>query len=108
LLSYFYDRINPLLTPGTDGNLTVSTIAALARDVCQGEETWSNLWGTNIELMQELRARPEWCLDLTFIHGLLRFGYGFEDTRDVVIERQIDGVDLGWYLGAAIAMVDGV
>ncbi|KAK7449822.1 Guanosine-diphosphatase [Stygiomarasmius scandens] len=115
LLSYFFDRIDPLLsaeltstsTSGTDEKLTVSTIAALAQDICQGEETWTKRWGTNTELMKELRDRPEWCLDLTFMHGLLRLGYEFEDMRDVVIGKQIAGTELGWCLGATIAMVGG-
>jgi len=115
LLSYFFDRIDPLLkaeltptsTSGTDEKLTVSTIAALAQDICQGEETWTRRWGNNPELMKELRDRPEWCLDLTFMHGLLRLGYEFEDMRDVVIGKQISGTELGWCLGATIAMVGG-
>ncbi|THV07987.1 hypothetical protein K435DRAFT_741518 [Dendrothele bispora CBS 962.96] len=115
LLSYFFDRLDPLLsaeltpasTTQTDERLTVSTIASLAQDICQGEQTWVRRWGTNTALMEDLRGRPEWCLDLTFMHGLLRLGYEFEDMRDVVIGKQIAGTELGWCLGATIAMVGG-
>lgn len=57
--------------------------------------------------MEELAGRPEWCLDLTFMHGLLRLGYEFGDSREVNIGKQIEGTELGWCLGATIAMVGG-
>ena len=57
--------------------------------------------------MAELADRPEWCLDLTFMHALLRLGYEFEDTREVAIGKKIGGTELGWCLGATIAMVGG-
>ncbi|KAF5373088.1 hypothetical protein D9758_001567 [Tetrapyrgos nigripes] len=105
-----FDRLDPLLgnqASGKGEGLTIGTIAALAQDVCQGKETWTKRWGTNPSLIAELEDRPEWCLDLTFMHGLLRLGYEFEDMRDVVIEKRIDGTELGWALGATIAMVGG-
>jgi len=57
--------------------------------------------------MNELKGRPEWCLDLTFMYTLLRMGYEFEDEREVMIGKKIDGTELGWCLGATIAMVGG-
>lgn len=57
--------------------------------------------------MEELDGRPEWCLDLTFMHSLLRLGYEFEDDREVMIGKKIAGTELGWCLGATIAMVGG-
>ena len=57
--------------------------------------------------MAELPDRPEWCLDLTFMHALLRLGYEFKDTREVAIGKKIQGMGLGWCLGATIAMVGG-
>jgi len=106
LLSYFYDRISPLLPKDTP--LTVSTIASTARDVCLGKEKWmTKHWGTDPELMVELEARPEWCLDLTFMHGLLRMGYEFQDDREVRVEKKVGDTELGWCLGATIAMIGG-
>lgn len=64
-------------------------------------------WGDDAELLAELRDRPEWCLDLTFMHGLLRLGYEFGEERQVRIEKQLEGTELGWCLGAAIAVVGG-
>ena len=106
LLSYFYDRIAPFF-PAKRPPLTVSTIADLATDICQGEPKWMDRWGDDAELLAELRDRPEWCLDLTFMHGLLRLGYEFGEERQVRIEKQLEGTELGWCLGAAIAVVGG-
>lgn len=106
LLSYFYDRINPLLTPEEASKpISIGTIASLATDVCLGKDSWKKRWGSNAEAMNELEGRPEWCLDLTFQHSLLRLGYEFADDRQAVIGKQIEGTELGWCLGATIAMV---
>ncbi|KAJ8503484.1 hypothetical protein ONZ45_g10808 [Pleurotus djamor] len=109
LLSYFFDRLSPLLPEDTlsRSRITVSTLATLARDVCQGKPTWEANWGGNPDLIEELEGRPEWCLDLTFMHALLRLGYEFGDEREVTIGKKIDGTELGWCLGATIAMVGG-
>ncbi|EDR00220.1 uncharacterized protein LACBIDRAFT_334347 [Laccaria bicolor S238N-H82] len=78
------------------------------RQVCQGHDEWLwNHWGTGSELMAELADRPEWHLDLTFMHALLRLGYEFEDGREAAIGKKIQGMELGWCLGAMIAMVGG-
>lgn len=109
LLSYFYDRIHPLLPPAPASDppppLAVSSLADLAMDVCLGRPAWEKRWGSNPQAMEELADRPEYCLDLTFMHALLRLGYEFDDARAVEIGKRIDGTELGWALGAAIAMV---
>jgi len=108
LLSYFYDRIHPLLPPSTSSPpLTVSSLADLARDVCGGRSAWEKRWAGNQLAMDELADRPEYCLDLTYMHTLLRSGYEFGDERQVEIGKRIEGTELGWALGAAIAMVGG-
>ena len=106
LLSYFYDRLRPLLPDSpTAPPIKVSTLAALAQQLCQGKPTWKEQWGLDDDLMFELEDRPEWCLDMTFMHALLRLGYEFDDNREVEIGKQIDGTELGWALGATITMV---
>ncbi|KAI5120142.1 hypothetical protein M0805_001910 [Coniferiporia weirii] len=121
LLSYFYDRIAPFYpslsstssepSQGSEEpspSLTVSSLASLARSVCAGPEAWAlEPWGTDPALRTELLDRPEWCLDLTFMHALLRLGYEFPETRGVRVGKQVDGTELGWCLGAAIAVVGG-
>ncbi|THH13509.1 hypothetical protein EW146_g6716 [Bondarzewia mesenterica] len=104
LLSYFYDRLHPLLPSTNPPRLTISSLAELATDICMGRPAWEARWGGNVAAMEELEGRPEYCLDLTFMHALLRLGYEFTDAREVQIGKQIDGTELGWALGAAIAM----
>ena len=69
--------------------------------------SWVDHWGADGELMRELEGRPEWCLDLTFLHTLLRLGYEFADEREVALGKQVEGTELGWALGAGIAIVGG-
>jgi guanosine-diphosphatase len=107
LLSYFYDRIAPLLGSSQEppSSFPISQIAELAEIVCQGSGSWDAHFGNNKEAMDELHDRPEYCLDLTFMYTLLRLGYEFEDDRSVTIAKQINNTELGWALGAGIALV---
>lgn len=57
--------------------------------------------------MEELQGRPEYCLDLTFMHALLRLGYEFEAGREVRMAKKVDETELGWCLGATIALLGG-
>ncbi|KAJ7292803.1 nucleoside phosphatase family-domain-containing protein [Mycena rebaudengoi] len=108
LLSYFYDRVAPLVPAAAAGNaMTVDGIADLARAVCSGHSVWTERWGNQRGVMEELEGRPEYCLDLTFMHSLLRLGYEFEGTRDVVFGKMVHGTELGWSFGAALALLDG-
>lgn len=78
LLSYFYDRIQPLLADSPSASpIKVSTLATLADQLCRGKSSWKDHWGFDDALMFELEDRPEWCLDMTFMHALLRLGYEF-------------------------------
>ncbi|KAF8523290.1 nucleoside phosphatase family-domain-containing protein [Hysterangium stoloniferum] len=105
LLSYFYDRISPLLPPSTQ-TLSIDTITALARQTCAGQASWLEHWGSNVDVMEELEGRPEYCLDLTFMHALLTVGYEFGGEREVRIAKQVEGTEMGWCLGATIVMLD--
>ncbi|EMD31372.1 hypothetical protein CERSUDRAFT_162998 [Gelatoporia subvermispora B] len=106
LLSYFYDRLQPFLTTmDPPPPIHVSTFETLAKQVCEGKPSWEKYWGNNADLMEELEDRPEWCLDLTFMHALLRLGYELAGDRQIEIGKQIEGTELGWCLGATLAMV---
>ncbi|KAG8937200.1 Guanosine-diphosphatase [Tulasnella sp. 419] len=150
-LSYFYDRISPLLPAPPKpkkklggipdklyeeeaakhgglrepNSMPISEIALLAQRVCDGPKSWEVHWGRASPFAQsfdssspgmspseaskaaldELQDRPEHCLDLTFMHALLRLGYEFGSERDVRFEKKVDDVELGWCLGATLAMV---
>ena len=110
LLSYFYDRLNPFLATSAQPlapPVHVATFGELAKTVCAGPTAWRARWGADKALMDELEGRPEWCLDLTFQHALLRLGYELDGGREVELGKPIDGTELGWCLGATIAMVTG-
>ncbi|PSR72294.1 hypothetical protein PHLCEN_2v11886 [Hermanssonia centrifuga] len=107
-MSYFYDRLNPLLPEfNAAPPIKVSTLATYAEQLCQGKPSWKTQWGHDDVLMEEIEGRPEWCLDMTFMHALLRLGYEFGSDRPVEIGKRIDGTELGWALGATISMVSG-
>ncbi|KAF8215285.1 nucleoside phosphatase family-domain-containing protein [Mycena galopus ATCC 62051] len=127
LLSYFYDRVKPLVHPTAGSGLpgknkeadeegqedeeeliaTVDTFAELAKTVCAGRDAWLEKWGTHVDVMKELEDRPEWCLDLVWMWGVLRVGYEFAGDREVMFGKKIAGTELGWCLGAGIKLVSG-
>lgn len=85
--------------------LNIATLQTLARDVCAGPSSWERRWGEDAEAMRELEGRPEYCLDLTFMHALLGLGYELSPKRELIVEKKLRGVELGWALGAGIALV---
>lgn len=56
--------------------------------------------------MEELEDRPEYCLDLTFMNALLGLGYELGPKRKLMVEKKLNGVELGWALGAGLALVE--
>lgn len=113
-LSYFTDRIKPLLANQrrsyakhftSTSTLTIADLADLAKDVCAGPKTWRKRWMKGSDAIAELEDRPEYCLDLTFMHALLGLGYELQPERELLVEKQIRGVELGWALGAGLALV---
>lgn len=106
LLSYFYDRLRPLLGDSSSP-IHIYSIADLAKKICLGKPSWEEYWGEDKSLMEDIEGRPEYCLDLTFMHALLRLGYEFSSERVVELGKQIEGTELGWCLGATLAMVGG-
>lgn len=105
-LSYFTDRIQPLLdNKSKAGHLTITQLKSMAQDVCAGPAAWKRRWGKNPDAIKELEDKPEYCLDLTFMHALLGLGYELGPERQLVVEKKLNGVELGWALGAGLALV---
>lgn len=99
LLSYFFDRTDPL---GMPGSFTISELKDLTAKVCAGEEdgSWDDFSSVGGDVLDELRGRPEWCLDLSFMVALLHTGYELPNEREVKVAKQVGGNELGWCLGA--------
>lgn len=104
-LSYFYDRIVPLLGEGKS-RITLAELKTMAEDVCAGPDAWAKRWGGDATALAELADRPETCLDLSFMHALLGLGYELHEERELLLEKKLNGVELGWALGAALALVE--
>ena len=96
IFSYFYDRTQPL---GMPESFTIAELRDLTAKVCEGEKGWAS-FGAVEGALEELRGRPEYCLDLNFMVGLLHTGYEMGLQREVKIAKKIKGNELGWCLGA--------
>jgi guanosine-diphosphatase len=94
--SYFYDRTQPL---GMPESFTLKELHTLTSQVCAGEEKW-DVFTSVPGALDELKDRPEWCLDLNFMMALLHTGYEMPIDREVKIAKKIKGNELGWCLGA--------
>lgn len=95
-LSYFYDRTQPL---GMPESFTLREMADLANRVCAGESAW-DVFSSIPGALEELRGRPEHCMDLNFMLALTHTGYEMPIDREVRIAKQIKNNELGWCLGA--------
>ncbi|KAF2838146.1 hypothetical protein M501DRAFT_1005008 [Patellaria atrata CBS 101060] len=103
LFSYFYDRTAPL---GMPESFTLAELKDLAHRVCQGEG--SGAWDVFASVegaLEELRDRPDTCLDLNFMVALLHTGYEMPISREVRIAKKIKGNELGWCLGASLPLL---
>ena len=96
IFSYFYDRTQPL---GMPESFTLRELRGLAAKVCEGEKSWGQFEGVE-GAIEELKDRPEYCLDLNFMMALLHTGYEMPIDREVRIAKKIKGNELGWCLGA--------
>jgi guanosine-diphosphatase len=101
LLSYFYDRTEPL---GMPESFSLAELRDLTSRVCHGEEAW-DAFSAIPKAIEELKDRPEWCLDLNFQLALLHSGYDMPIDREVKIAKKIKGNELGWCLGASLPLL---
>ncbi|KAJ6544566.1 hypothetical protein DFH09DRAFT_1389867, partial [Mycena vulgaris] len=96
---------------------TVDGVAELRRTVC-GAGRMDRPVRHTAGGREGARGRPEWCLDLAFMHGyevllsqspLLtgpgHYNYKFDGDREVILGKKIAGPELGWCLGAGIKLL---
>lgn len=86
--------------------MKVGDLVQLAKDVCAGPTVWEDRFAGNQLALDELKDRPEYCLDLTFMNSLLGLGYELKEDRELLVAKQMEGVELGWALGAGLALVE--
>ncbi|GMS79035.1 hypothetical protein PENTCL1PPCAC_1210, partial [Pristionchus entomophagus] len=97
--SYFYDR------------------ARQAGLVSEGEsakpirvEQWREAAERACSISSFSSSSPHWlpwqCLDLSYIHALLKDGYGFDDDQEIIPVSSISGMGVSWALGSAYSLVD--
>lgn len=96
VFSFFYDRLHPLGMPEA---FTLRELLELSARVCAGERHWDAFEGIE-GAIEELKDRPETCLDLNFMSSLLHTGYELPLDREVKTAKKIKGNELGWCLGA--------
>jgi guanosine-diphosphatase len=96
LFSYFYDRTRPL---GMPESFTLRELKELTHRVCQGQSAW-DVFHSIGGALDELKDRPEHCLDLNFMFAVLHLGYEMPIDREVRIAKKLKGNELGWCLGA--------
>lgn len=112
IFSYFYDRTYPL---GLPSKFPISEFLSLLSDICQGPRSWDpshpqysppdRFTQLSQHVIEELNGRPEWCLDLGVMYTMLHNGYKIPLDKQVTIAKQVNGHELGWCLGAAIAIL---
>lgn len=100
VFSYFYDLTQPL---GMPSEFSIRELGELTDRVCKGE---TRPFQHVPNAIKTLKEKPEYCLDLTYIYNLLKFGYDIPSDRLVRTAKKIRGAETGWCLGASIAMID--
>ncbi|KXG48629.1 Nucleoside phosphatase GDA1/CD39 [Penicillium griseofulvum] len=106
IFSYFFDRTAPL---GMPESFTLDELSQLTSTVCAGESEWKGFEAVKFEgednALVQLRDRPDWCMDLSFMMGLLHTGYEMPLSREVKIAKKIKNNELGWCLGASLPLL---
>ncbi|OQE17077.1 hypothetical protein PENFLA_c025G07648 [Penicillium flavigenum] len=106
IFSYFFDRTAPL---GMPESFTLDELNQLTAAVCAGESEWKAFESIKFEnednALVQLRDRPDWCMDLSFMMGLLHTGYEMPLSREVKIAKKIKNNELGWCLGASLPLL---
>ncbi|EEB06553.1 guanosine-diphosphatase Gda1 [Schizosaccharomyces japonicus yFS275] len=101
LISYFYDRMVDIGMPST---FTIEEMKDLADQVCRGPQAWS-LFSNVVGAVDALTDEPEWCLDLNYMITLLATGYDIPNRRELHTAKKINGMELGWCLGASLPLL---
>ncbi|KAJ9075892.1 Guanosine-diphosphatase [Entomophthora muscae] len=98
--SFFYDRTFPF---GLRDSFKVKDIKHLATRICSSDfDSFKNVPNA----VDELKVKFQRCLDVSYLHALLTRGFGLDAERKLLSAKKINGLETGWCLGAAIAVLD--
>ncbi|TPX41697.1 hypothetical protein SeMB42_g05452 [Synchytrium endobioticum] len=115
--SYFYDKTQPY---GLPSEFEVARIRELGVSVCDSvQEGVQHFMSSSTDGHGKKKTemggmkwdhdtldRAHLCLDLAYIYGLLKDGYGMSDDRRIQIAKKINGFETGWCLGAALKLAN--
>jgi len=106
--SYIFDRIAPFLegVAKPTQQMTLKQLEELTDKVCVADETNFKEFDSQEEALKELQAVSKMCMDLSYIYGLLEFGYGIPKDRTLNLAKKINDYETGWCLGASIAVLE--
>jgi Golgi nucleoside diphosphatase len=68
----------------------------------QGEEKHARISSPFVALLSE---NPYLCLDLTYAHTLLHYGYDLPESTDLHIMKRLQKKEIGWCLGAMLSQM---
>ncbi|KAI1315652.1 Guanosine-diphosphatase [Mortierella claussenii] len=106
--SFIFDRVAPFRlgsdTPTQD--MTLQELAELTDRVCVADESDFREFDSIAEAKKELSEIVEMCMDLSYIHGLLGYGYGIPADRKINLAKKIRDYETGWCLGASIDVLE--
>ena len=89
-ISYFYDRMKDIrIVRNDNGQVRVGDFFLYAENICRNS-------------IRIKRQNPFLCIDLTYIACYLHYGLGLPTTKDIMLVKKIDGIEISWALGAAI------
>ena len=98
---------------------SVCAVSSLQRDIEQHyrelSPSLSGLFTSALEFHEHLHGRihasgseeSTLCLDLNYIHHLMK-GLGLMEHHAIIMEKKIDGFELGWCLGALIHILENL
>lgn len=106
--SYIFDRISPfrLGSETATQDLTLQELEDLTNRVCVADESDFKEFDAVAEAKGQLHDVKEMCMDLTYIYGLLEYGYGIQKDRKINLTKKIKNYETGWCLGASIAVLE--
>ncbi|KAF9174785.1 Guanosine-diphosphatase [Mortierella sp. AD011] len=106
--SFFFDLTAPFRLGAAiqAQEMTVAELEELTDRVCIGDENNFEDFHDSAEAMKEIRKSSDLCMDLSYIYGLLAYGYDVPNERKIKLAKKLKGYETGWCVGASIAVLE--